>query len=153
MNECPATTVVQGLAGETHLSSSTRFLRTDLHDWRGKRKVRIWKSIEEMHFLSVSGLQQVYPQTSESIPLKAPPTSLWVLVAPSDKPTYTPLYCQLLVHIPESIPRPSSSTHRCPDTGQVQWARKKVTNLSFRATVWNSAFQKELVASLLNSKN
>ena len=41
MNECPATTVVQGLAGETHLSSSTRFLRTDLHDWRGKRKVRI----------------------------------------------------------------------------------------------------------------
>lgn len=41
MNECPATTVVQGLAGETRVSSSTRLLKTDLHDWRGKRKVRI----------------------------------------------------------------------------------------------------------------
>ena len=41
VNECPATTVVQGLAGVTHLSSSTRFMRTDLRDWRGKRKVRI----------------------------------------------------------------------------------------------------------------
>ena len=30
-----------------------------------------------MHFLSVSGLQQD-PQTSESIPLKAPPTRLWI---------------------------------------------------------------------------
>ena len=39
VNECLTTTVVQNLAGETHLSpAAPSFLRTDIHDWREERE-------------------------------------------------------------------------------------------------------------------